>query len=249
MISTALETTLHQLFVDARSKRHEYITLEHLLLGLLDNRSTAEVLQACGANLEQLRSRLRTHTTNHTPIVANGREIDTQPTLGFQRTIQRAILHVQASRKKEVTPTDVLVAIFGEKDSHALYFLDEQGVDRLRVVQCVALRNIEPSEPHGAEDSDSLHFYAGEMRQIIMFRDQDVPAEAVARVLEDFLMIEKEEIAEVIDELTRLGKVLCGLYPRETAEFVAGQVCAYATKHKLALRCEAAEQRTQRSVA
>ena len=138
MIAQELEVSLHMAFVEARQKRHEFITVEHLLLALLDNPTAAEVLRACAANIEELRKALADFIAAHTPTVAGTEEIDTQPTLGFQRVIQRAILHVQSSGKKEVTGANVLVAIFGEKDSHAVYFLHQQGVTRLDVVNYIS---------------------------------------------------------------------------------------------------------------
>src|SRR6266487_313063 len=138
MIAQELEVSLHMAFVEARQKRHEFITVEHLLLALLDNPTAAEVLRACAANIEELRKALGDFIAAHTPTVAGTEEIDTQPTLGFQRVIQRAILHVQSSGKKEVTGANVLVAIFGEKDSHAVYFLHQQGVTRLDVVNYIS---------------------------------------------------------------------------------------------------------------
>ena len=138
MIAQELEVSLHMAFVEARQKRHEFITVEHLLLALLDNPSAAEVLRACAANIDELRKELTTFINEHTPKVEGEEEIDTQPTLGFQRVIQRAILHVQSSGKKEVTGANVLVAIFGEKDSHAVYFLQRQNVSRLDVVNFIS---------------------------------------------------------------------------------------------------------------
>jgi len=137
MIAQELEVSLHMAFMEARQKRHEFITVEHLLLALLDNPSASEVLRACAANVDDLRKLLADFVTEHTPILA-GEEVDTQPTLGFQRVIQRAILHVQSSGKKEVTGANVLVAIFGEKDSHAVYFLHQKGVTRLDVVNFIS---------------------------------------------------------------------------------------------------------------
>jgi len=138
MIAQELEVSLHMAFVEARQKRHEFITVEHLLLALLDNPSAAEALRACGASVEVLRRDLSKFIAEHTPTVAGEDEIDTQPTLGFQRVIQRAILHVQSSGKKEVNGANVLVAIFGEKDSHAVYYLQKQGVTRLDVVNFIS---------------------------------------------------------------------------------------------------------------
>ena len=138
MIAQELEVSLHMAFVEARQKRHEFITVEHLLLALLDNPSAAETLRACGGNIEQLRKDLTKFIVEHTPMVDGEEDIDTQPTLGFQRVIQRAILHVQSSGNKEVNGANVLVAIFGEKDSHAVYYLQKQAITRLDVVNFIA---------------------------------------------------------------------------------------------------------------
>ncbi len=138
MIAQELEVSLHMAFVEARQKRHELITVEHLLLAMLDNPAAAEVLRACGADIEDLRQELNRFLNEHTPIMSGTEEIDTQPTLGFQRVIQRAILHVQSSGKKEVTGANVLVAIFGEKDSHAVHFLHQRGITRLDVVNYIS---------------------------------------------------------------------------------------------------------------
>jgi len=148
MIAQELEVSLHMAFVEARQQRHEFITVEHLLLALLDNPSAAEVLKACAANIDDLRKSLTTFIKENTPTVGGTEEVDTQPTLGFQRVIQRAIMHVQStgSGKKEVTGANVLVAIFGEKDSHAVYYLHQQGVTRLDVVNFIA-HGIKKSEP------------------------------------------------------------------------------------------------------
>ncbi|MHB1216275.1 MAG: ATP-dependent Clp protease ATP-binding subunit ClpA [Thiobacillus sp.] len=138
MIAQELEVTLHMAFMDARQKRHEFISVEHLLMAMLDNPSAVEVLRACGANIDAMREQLDTFIEEHTPRVIGEGEVDTQPTLGFQRVIQRAILHVQSSGKKEVTGANVLVAVFGEKDSHAVYFLTQQGVTRLDIVNFIS---------------------------------------------------------------------------------------------------------------
>lgn len=140
MIAQELEVSLHMAFVDARASRHEFITVEHLLAALLDNATAVEVLKACAVNIAELRAQLKNFINDNTPVVPGNDEVDTQPTLGFQRVIQRAIMHVQStsSGKKEVTGANVLVAIFGEKDSHAVYFLQQQGVTRLDVVNFIS---------------------------------------------------------------------------------------------------------------
>jgi ATP-dependent Clp protease ATP-binding subunit ClpA len=157
MIAQELEVSLHMAFVEARQQRHEFITVEHLLMALLDNPSAAEVLRACAANIEDLRKSLATFIKENTPTVGGTEEVDTQPTLGFQRVIQRAIMHVQStgSGKKEVTGANVLVAIFGEKDSHAVYYLHQQGVTRLDVVNFIAhgIKKSDPPEPTKSNES------------------------------------------------------------------------------------------------
>jgi len=157
MIAQELEVSLHMAFVEARQQRHEFITVEHLLLALLDNPSAAEVLRACTANIDDLRKSLTNFIKDNTPQVAGTDDVDTQPTLGFQRVIQRAIMHVQSTGngKKEVTGANVLVAIFGEKDSHAVYYLHQQGVTRLDVVNFIAhgIKKSDPPEPSKAGDS------------------------------------------------------------------------------------------------
>src|SRR6266404_4572675 len=159
MIAQELEVSLHMAFMEARQKRHEFITVEHLLLAMLDNPSAAEVLRACAANVEELRKLLTDFINEHTPVVS-GEDVDTQPTLGFQRVIQRAILHVQSSGKKEVTGANVLVAIFGEKDSHAVYFLHQKGVTRLDVVNFIShgitkVPQAAPAKQQPEADADS----------------------------------------------------------------------------------------------
>ena len=157
MIAQELEVSLHMAFVEARQQRHEFITVEHLLMALLDNPSAAEVLRACAANIDDLRKSLTGFIKENTPTVSGSEEVDTQPTLGFQRVIQRAIMHVQStgSGKKEVTGANVLVAIFGEKDSHAVYYLHQQGVTRLDVVNFIAhgIKKSDPPEPTKANES------------------------------------------------------------------------------------------------
>ncbi|MES2036230.1 ATP-dependent Clp protease ATP-binding subunit ClpA [Undibacterium sp. Ji83W] len=163
MIAQELEVSLHMAFVEARQARYEFITVEHLLLALLDNPSAAEVLRACAVNIEDLRKTLGNFITDNTPTVPGTNEVDTQPTLGFQRVIQRAIMHVQSASngKKEVTGANVLVAIFGEKDSHAVYYLHQQGVTRLDVVNFIShgvrkdSHNEVPKSPEGTEENQA----------------------------------------------------------------------------------------------
>ncbi len=138
MLSKELEFTLNLAFKEAREKHHEFMTVEHLLLALLDNPAAAEVLRACGADLQALKRELGNFLDETTPLLpANGTR-ETQPTLGFQRVLQRAVFHVQSSGKKEVTGANVLVAIFSEQESQAVYFLNKQNVTRLDVVNFIS---------------------------------------------------------------------------------------------------------------
>src|SRR3979490_3108491 len=172
MIAHELEVVLHMACVEARQKRHEFITVEHLLLALLDNPTAAEVLRACAANIDELRKALGDFIAAHTPTVAGTEEIDTQPTLGFERGIQRAILHVQSSGKKEVTGANVLVASFGEKDSHAVYFLQQQVIARLDVVNYIS---------HGITKTPQAHQGKGEQEA-----DQEGQAETSNSPLDNY---------------------------------------------------------------
>ncbi|RMH47737.1 MAG: ATP-dependent Clp protease ATP-binding subunit ClpA [Gammaproteobacteria bacterium] len=138
MLSKDLELTLNEAFQRAREKRHEFMTVEHLLLALLDNEVAANALRACGANIERLRHHLNKFVDETTPLLPDDPDRDTQPTLGFQRVLQRAVFHVQSSGKKEVNGANVLVAIFGEQESQAVYFLSKERVTRLDVVNYIS---------------------------------------------------------------------------------------------------------------
>ena len=138
MLNKELEFTLNLAYRETREKKHEFMTVEHLLLALLDNPEASAVLHACGANLIDLKVELEKFLDETTPILSQTDDRETQPTLGFQRVMQRAVFHVQSSGKKEVTGANVLVAIFSEPDSQAVYFLNKQGVTRLDVVNYIS---------------------------------------------------------------------------------------------------------------
>ena len=134
MLSKELELSLNAAFKEARDRRHEFITVEHLLLALLDNGSVISVLSACGADLNILKQDLSYFLEETTPVLAESDSRETQPTLGFQRVLQRAVFHVQSSGKAEVTGANVLVAIYSEQDSQSVYLLKQQDISRLDVV-------------------------------------------------------------------------------------------------------------------
>lgn len=139
MLSRELEVSLNLAFKDARRKRHELMSVEHLLLALLDNASAATVLRACGANLDKLKEELLGYIDSTTPLIPQTeQDRSTQPTLGFQRVLQRAVFHVQSSDRKEVEGANVLVALFSEKESHAVYLLGQQDISRIDAVNFLA---------------------------------------------------------------------------------------------------------------
>ncbi len=138
MLSNELEYCLNDAFHQAREARHEYLTVEHLLLAIVDTPRIREILRACGADLTKLKQELKDHIEQSTPRVEDGEEREVQPTLGFQRVLQRAVFHVQSSGKKEVGVGNVLVAIFSEKQSHAVFLLNRQHVTRLDVVNYIS---------------------------------------------------------------------------------------------------------------
>ena len=174
MLNKDLEQTLNEAFIFAREHRHEFMTVEHLLLALLDNSSAREALKACGANIDSIKKELTDFVKDTTPLLLDeqGRERETQPTLGFQRVLQRAVFHVQSSGKDEVTGANVLVAIFSEQESQAVYILKKSDVTRLDVVNFIShgvSKIDDESSPHSEsqeeaaeqeEDSSMLHKYS-----------------------------------------------------------------------------------------
>jgi len=216
MIAQELEVSLHLAFVEARQQRHEFITVEHLLLALLDNPSAAEVLRACAANIDDLRRNLGGFIKENTPVVPGNDDIDTQPTLGFQRVIQRAIMHVQSTSngKKEVTGANVLVAIFGEKDSHAVYYLHQQGITRLDVVNFIShgiTKAPPPKEAAGeeaksgeAEEQTASAQNAGQPSALEQFTNNLNAAAKEGRI--DPLIGREHEVERVIQVLCRRRK-------------------------------------------
>jgi ATP-dependent Clp protease ATP-binding subunit ClpA len=155
-----LERTLHNALGNASERRHEYATLEHLLLALIDDEDAAAVMAACGVDLAELGEVVKQYLDQEYQSLKTEDGADPQPTAGFQRVIQRAILHVQSSGKDTVTGANVLVALFSERDSYAVYFLQQQDMSRLDAVSYISHgigkggRQIEPKSPQGTDKSD-----------------------------------------------------------------------------------------------
>lgn len=161
MLNKELEVTLNKAFKEARLRNHEFMTVEHLLCALLDNGSAKEALEACGANVNQLREDLNSFIEQTTPVIpSNDSDRETQPTLGFQRVLQRAVFHVQSSGNHEVTGANVLVAIFSEQESQAVYFLKKSDINRLDVVNYIShgVRKVDGDDGLGgaAEEGESV---------------------------------------------------------------------------------------------
>lgn len=206
MLSKELEVTLNLAFKEAREKRHEFMTVEHLLLALIDNPTAAKVLRACGADLNQLRRQLSEFIQESSPLLPEDEDRDTQPTLGFQRVLQRAVFHVQSSGKKEVTGANVLVAIFGERESQAVYLLNQQNIARLDVVNCISHGISKVSdEDEATEESNSTAEAEGEQGE-----GGKNPLEAFATNLNE--QAEKGKIDPLIGrqhEIERTIQILC----------------------------------------
>jgi ATP-dependent Clp protease ATP-binding subunit ClpA len=203
MLNKELENALNQAFKRAREQHHEFITVEHLLLALLDNSSAAEILKACGVNLTELRQDLITFLDETTPLLPPNEDRETQPTLGFQRVLQRAVFHVQSSGKREVSGANVLVAIFSEQESQAVYFLKKQDISRLEVVNYIShgisrLREDEQLE-HQAETEEESDEVSGQN-----------PLEQFTSNLNEYARLGKiDPLIGRYDEIERTIQVLC----------------------------------------
>jgi ATP-dependent Clp protease ATP-binding subunit ClpA len=206
VLSSELEYCLNQAFRQARTQRHEFLTVEHLLLALLDTPRVREVLEGCGARLERLSSELREHIANNTPELAGGEEREVQPTLGFQRVLQRAVFHVQSSGKKEVGVINVLVAIFSEKQSHAVYLLGRQNVTRLDIVNFISHGLGKPGESRSeGEEATAEGEREGEGTSALEKYATNLNAQAQAGRI-DPLIGRKLEVERTIEILCRRRK-------------------------------------------
>ncbi|MGD8709205.1 MAG: ATP-dependent Clp protease ATP-binding subunit ClpA [Ectothiorhodospiraceae bacterium] len=210
MLSKELEFTLNLAFKEARDKRHEFLTVEHLLLALTDNPAALEVLRACGVEVDQLRKDLEAFLDETTPLLPPNDTRETQPTLGFQRVLQRAILHVQSSGKKEVTGANVLIAIFSEQESQAVYFLHKQNISRLDAVNYVShgISKVpgdeDAGEPGGMPEEEEGGQDAGARKPLESFAT-DLNARAAKGKI-DPLIGRRQEVERTIQVLCRRRK-------------------------------------------
>ncbi|MCU7878037.1 MAG: ATP-dependent Clp protease ATP-binding subunit ClpA [Candidatus Thiodiazotropha sp. (ex Lucinoma borealis)] len=185
MLNKELEFTLNQAFKNAKERHHEFMTVDHLLLALLDNPTAVAVLRACGADIEHMRKSVQSFVEETTPLIPDGDEREIQPTLGFQRVLQRAVFHVQSSGKNEVTGANVLVAIFNEQDSQAVYFLNDQKINRLDVVNYLS---------HGISKVDGSN-------------QEETPVEFSNEVKSDGQTSPLESYASNLNQLAEQGKI------------------------------------------
>ena len=201
MLSRELEVTLNQAFKGAREKRHEFLSTEHLLLNLLGNSAASDVLNACGADIEELRKNLEEFLDANTPTIPETDTTqETQPTLGFQRVLQQAVFHVQTAGRKEVTGANVLVAIFTEQESQAVTFLKQQDINRIDVVNYLAIHSEETIESVDSQYSESTD-YDNLIREIEKFLRVHANLEQRVRTSEEQIEELKAEIGRLRQEL------------------------------------------------
>ncbi|MFT5399522.1 MAG: ATP-dependent Clp protease ATP-binding subunit ClpA [Gammaproteobacteria bacterium] len=208
MLDKELEQSLNKAFHDANEKRHEFITVEHLLLMLTDNDAATAVLEACGGNVQLLKTELEIFVDQNTPLLLSDEERDTQPTLGFQRVLQRALFHVQSSGNGEVSGANVLVAIFSEQDSHAVYLLTKHNIERLDVTNYLS-HGISRISDEGEEES-----FTHESEPMAAEQESDNPLEKFATNLNNLAIAGKidpligrdNEIERIIQSLCRRRK-------------------------------------------
>lgn len=209
MLNKELETSLNEIFRIAYERNHEFITLEHLLLALIDNPSSADILRACGADLDALRSELEQFINETTPRLAESSGLETQPTNAFQRVLQRAVFHVQSQGRDEVSAVNVLVALFGEKDSQAVYLLGKQDITRLDVVSYLshgmALENDSDNEPGEERGEDSAPVDEGQQTSPLAKYTTNLNEQAASGKI-DPLIGRKHEIERTAQILCRRRK-------------------------------------------
>lgn len=209
MFSKSLEVTLNNAFAEARNKRHEFITVEHLLLALLDNPEASNVLSSCGANLERLRAGLAIFIDETTPHIPMNVKRDIQPTLSFQRVLQRAIYQVQSTGRPEVTGTNVLTALFGEQDSQAVYFLNQENVTRIDVINYTTQGISKPEKRDASFPTDFAQSSAEPSVQREVGADENLIETYAVNLTEKAAMGHLDPVIGRKEELDRALQVLC----------------------------------------
>jgi ATP-dependent Clp protease adapter protein ClpS len=250
MIARELEVILHNAFVEARGKRHESITAEHLMVAVLGNESLATVLGALGLNVEDVRSDIGRIIEKATPISEEKGEPDTQPTMQFQRAIQQAIFDVQSSGRNLVTSADVLLALLNNMNMAALF--EKRGATCSQLLAVAAeLRSAadkyvaspKQASPKWVELPESQPPRDGPPPrdasdlQVVLYNDDETPMQFVVDVLQKFFAMSKDDAVEAMLGVHREGVAMCGLYTRDEALALIEQVLAYSSEHGHPLRC------------
>ena len=201
MLSKELEFSLNMAFRDAREKRYEFMTVEHLLLALLDNPNAKQALVSCSANIERLRKDLSNFIEETTPLIPEDDDKETQPTLGFQRVLQRSIFQAQSSEQKEVNGANVLVAIFNEQESQAVYLLTQQNIARLDIVTYLSHGDDSSESSNRPEDDNS--------QQVESNNNQDQLEQFTTNLNERALQGKIDPLIGRNEEITRTIQILC----------------------------------------
>jgi ATP-dependent Clp protease adapter protein ClpS len=239
--SRDLEQSLHRALALANVRSHEYATLEHLLVALIDDPDASAVMQGCNVDLDTLRRSLTAYVETELQDLVSDRNEDSKPTAGFQRVIQRAVIHVQSSGREEVTGADVLVAIFAESESHAAYFLQEQSMTRYHATSYISRENAKGVSPGGAGERDGPQTVvgnpAGLLAEVRLLNDDFTPMEFVVHVLEHMFGKDRETATRIMLEIHKEGVGTCGIYPYDVANAKVTEVLDFARQHQHPLQC------------
>jgi ATP-dependent Clp protease adapter protein ClpS len=240
--SRNLEQSLQRALALANERPHEYATLEHLLLALIDDRDAAAVMEACNVNLDELRRGLTAYLKSELENLVSDRNEDPEPTADFQRVIQRAVMHVESSARDEVTGADVLVAIFAERESPAAHFLQERGITRYDATSYIS-HKIVKGDSHdraggkGPGHQTVAHKPSGLSAEVRLLNDNYTPMEFVVHVLEHVFGKDHETATRIMLEIHNEGIGTCGVYPCDVAAAKVTEVLDFARQHQHPLQC------------
>jgi ATP-dependent Clp protease adapter protein ClpS len=228
--SRSLDQSLHQALALANERPYEYATPEHLLLALIDDQDAAAVMRACNVDLDNLRRSLTTYLDSELEnLVSDGNE-DSKPTADFQRVIERAVIHVQSSGREQLTGANVLVAIFAERESRAVYFLEEQGMTRYDATSYIS-HGKAPGQPTVSDKPSGL------LAEVRLLNDDYTPMEFVVHVLERVFGKDRETATQIMLKIHSEGVGTCGVYPCDVADAKVTDVLNLAREHQHPLQC------------
>jgi ATP-dependent Clp protease adapter protein ClpS len=240
--SRSLEQSLHRSLALANERLHDHATLDHLLLALIDDQDAAPVMRAYNVDLERLRHTLTVHLGPEAENPVSGGNQDSEPAAEFQRVIQRAVIHVQSSGREEVTGANVLVQIFAERESHAVYLLEEQGMTRYDAASYIS-HGIAKDGSHGYASGKEpkpptiLDEPSGLLAEVRLLNDDYTPMEFVVHVLERVFDKDREAATRIMLEIHNEGVGTCGVYPFDVADAKVTEVRDFARQHQHPLQC------------